>query len=242
VDTPFRINWQTEATIVKFNIANIVQYLKDQYPQNTYWVRNALHYRTAAHWIEPTIDPMIRQVLPAYELLAEKLDQNDGGTYMVDLCCMCGYLLHFLRQRMKKPIHNYVGIDKWEAAIDIARTWHPRVAFECADFLTQDLTKQYIDEQSARSARTNWRRGRDAVVTNVVLDNKNAINRALEYGDVAYFGMPKDRGCGDYAAAGEELGFKVEHWDCGAATLTRITRDGNNHLRGAANSNRKPNT
>ncbi len=176
-------------------------------------------HRTALHYLSPRSDPMLDQVYDAYEKLAEELD-DEKPKNILDLCCMCGYLKYFLELNTDISF-SYTGIDNWQAAIDVARRWHPRTYF---------MTRDVLDAQ-------DFLGGYDvAVITNVSLPAEAVINAARKYAPVLYAGMPKNRGCDDFAEAAKKMELQHQLWDCGKSTLTRIILDGNYNIRGASDS------
>jgi len=215
-----------DVDVFQINIKNIVQYLKKSYPETNNWTRGALMHRTALHYLSPRSDPMLDQVYDAYEKLAEELNK-EKPRLILDLCCMCGYLKYFLELNTDISF-SYTGIDNWQAAIDVARRWHPRTHF---------MTFDVLDPRDWQRHHQGYVGSYDvAVITNVSLPAEAVINAAKKYAPVLYAGMPKNRGCDDFAEAAKKMELQHQFWDCGKSTLTRIILDGNYDIRGASDS------
>ena len=181
-------------------------------------VKEALRWRTMIHWLKPEADRLSGRMLPVYKELIGHLEWPFS---ILDVGCMAGWLKHFIAPHFEKPF-NYVGIDQWQEALDVAKEFDPYIEVYKKDILTDEILGPLGADFDARYKYTwcsNIQFGADA---------PKVIQKMMDITEkYAFFGMPNY--CGDYAAMAEELGFKTETYDCGEAhgsqqTLVKVWR------------------
>jgi len=161
------------------------------------------------HYLYPEIDPLSRQVLGAYEKISELVELPFS---MLDIGCMCGFLKHYLDQRMEYSF-RYYGVDRWPEAIQVAEEFHPYVHFN-------------VDVLGNTGGEFDY-----VCVNNIQFQNISEVIRkassiALR---AVLFGMPKH--CGGYYETAKELGFDAEEYDCGESTLVKVNVNGSADIR-----------
>ena len=99
------------------------------------------------HYLKPELDALSARMLKPYAVLRDTVSEPFS---LLDAGCMCGYLNHFLRQKLSR--FTYVGIDKWEEALQVAREFQPGIDVRECDLLTGDLPKFSWTPQSRQLA------------------------------------------------------------------------------------------
>jgi len=163
-------------------------------------VEVALKCRTLSHWLDPNLDRMSRRMVPAYAKLCELLDYPFN---ILDAGCMCGFLKHFMQQRLKS--FRYIGVDMWQEALNVAKDMDPTIEVYKKNILTDELMKvHYVWCSNIRFE-----------------DPKQVIEKLLPYAEkAAFFAMPSH--CGDYEEAAKSLDFKTEAWQFDDIALVKV--------------------
>jgi hypothetical protein len=122
---------------------------------------------------------------------------------MLDAGCMCGYLNHFLRQKLSN--FSYLGIDRWKEALQVAREFQPGIEVEEIDLLEGDIPKfSYTAQGRAQRgydyvwcSNIAWNGNEEAIVKRLLPLTRRAcffaqpdytgegiLEQAKKYGDV----------------------------------------------------------
>lgn len=201
---------------IQIDVAALEQFLKRNFEGDD--VRHALRYRTMVHWLHPEADRLSARMLPVY---TELMGHIEWPFSILDVGCMTGWLKHFIAQRIQKPF-QYVGMDMWQEALDVAKEFDPYIDVRKLNILEDEIPGPLGDGFEPKYTYT-W-------CSNIQF-GKNApkvIQKMMDSTRVkAFFGMPDY--CGDYAEMAKELGFKAETIDCGNAcgshqTLVKVWR------------------
>ena len=122
---------------------------------------------------------------------------------------MCGWLKHFI-ERHNNGHFNYVGMDIWKEALEVAVEFDPYIRVEQGSILTDKpplpLGEGFSDKYSYTWC-SNIQFGKDAPK---VIENMMAVTERF-----AFFGMPDY--CGDYEEMAKGLGYMAESIYCGEA-------------------------
>jgi len=114
------------------NIQEVRMFLKQNFDGPE--VVKALKFRLETHLSDPTLDPLVAQVWPAYNQLPQLLR---APFTLLDAGCMSGFLYHFLQQHFTD--FKYTGYDRWPEALEVGREFAPGVEFVQKDFLLDPI-------------------------------------------------------------------------------------------------------
>jgi SAM-dependent methyltransferase len=168
-------------------------------------VEIALKCRTISHWMDPAMDPMSKRMIPAYTKLCELVEYPFN---ILDAGCMCGFLKHFMEQRISKSF-RYIGMDMWQEALTVAKDMDPHIEVYKKDILEDELMKvDYV-----------W-------CSNIYFaDPETVIKKLTPYATkAAFFAMPSH--CGDYFKAASDCGFTTNTWTWDDITLVQVYAEG----------------
>ncbi len=184
---------------ITIDVALVEQYLK-KYSEGPD-VEVALKCRTLSHWLDPNLDKMTRRMIPAYTKLCELVEYPFN---ILDAGCMCGFLKHFMEQRIRKSF-RYIGVDMWQEALNVAKDMCPTI----------EVYKMNILEDRLMDVDYIW-------CSNIYFaDPRKVITTLVPYAQkAAFFAMPEH--CGDYEKTARELGFETQSWGCGEITLVQV--------------------
>ena len=104
------------------NIGYVRQLLKREFTGSK--VLDALRFRLETHLSDPMQDPLSAQVWAAYLELPKKIKTP---CTILDAGCMSGFLYHHLKRHLTD--FTYVGVDRWEEALEVGREFAPEVEF-----------------------------------------------------------------------------------------------------------------
>jgi len=158
------------------------------------------------HWLTPEKDRLSARMLPVY---TELMGHIEWPFSILDVGCMCGWLKHFIAQRLKKPF-QYVGIDKWPEALEVAKEFDPYIETYNLDILEDEIPGP-LGEGFRPLYKYVW-------CSNIQFgeDAPKVVERIMSITEEkAFFGMPDY--CGDYEQMAKDLGFNAESIDCGSA-------------------------
>ena len=202
--------------ILKIDVRQLELFLKKV--QHGPEALKALRYRTAIHYLNPSLDRLSERMLPAYEKLCELVREPFS---ILDAGCMAGYLRHFMYQRVKN--FTYTGLDMWDEALEVAREFQHDIDVRKCNVLTDDIPDAVnLQGRVQRGfdyvwcSNINWGRNDRAIVEKLVPIARRAC----------FFAQPP--GTGDIEKYAKELG-NVEVIDCDKTTLYVIT-DGFRHI------------
>jgi SAM-dependent methyltransferase len=127
-------------------------------------VLEALRFRLMVHLEDPTQDPLSNQVWLGYQELSKLIKPPCS---ILDAGCMSGFLYHHLKKSLTD--FTYVGVDRWEEALEVAREFAPDVEFRpgnletdffgyydyvvCSNIPWQACNKEKAVENLSRQAR-----------------------------------------------------------------------------------------
>lgn len=182
----------------------------------------ALRYRTAIHYLNPSLDRLSNRVLKAYEKLSELMLPPFS---LLDAGCMSGYLRHFLQLRIKP--FTYLGLDCWDEALEVAREFQPDIDVRKCDLLTDEIPEFSVEING------HTRKGFDYIVcSNVNWGKKGEIlvEKLLPLARRNCFFI-QPLGTGGF------IKNPAEVIDCGETELYIINE--HNHLRGTSDGDHK---
>jgi SAM-dependent methyltransferase len=87
-------------------------------------VLEALRFRLRLHLQDPTQDPLSNQVWLGYQELPKIIKTPCS---ILDAGCMSGFLYHHLKKHITD--YTYTGVDRWDAALQVAKEFAPEVEF-----------------------------------------------------------------------------------------------------------------
>ena len=183
---------------------------------------NALRQRTMVHWLYPEIDPLSRQTLGAYEKISELLNIPSNFN-MLDVGCMCGFLKHYLDQRIKYNF-GYVGIDRWPEAIDVAKEFLPKDNFLVRDFVTEEIEGSFdyvvmanilFKENLTEIFRKSIMLSRKAFIFSIPVHGENLTQTGILRTENIIVAL---------LSCANILGFKAEQFECGESVLIKVNK------------------
>lgn len=111
------------------NIGEVRKLLKRKFEGED--VLEALRFRLKLHLEDPTQDPLSHQVWLGYQELPKILQTPCS---ILDAGCMSGFLYHYLKKNIQD--FQYVGVDRWPAALQVAKEFAPHVDFRLGNLET----------------------------------------------------------------------------------------------------------
>ena len=162
-------------TSISIDIAGIEHFLKRNNSGDD--VKEALRWRTMIHWMRPEMDRLSGRMLPVYKELIGHLEWPFS---ILDAGCMCGWLKHFI-ERHNNGHFNYVGMDIWKEALEVAVEFDPYIRVEQGSILTDKpplpLGEGFSDKYSYTWC-SNIQFGKDAPK---VIENMMAVTEKFAF-------------------------------------------------------------